>query len=889
MPVVLRPPFWVPRPPDEQPWQLKMEWMNSGVLQQLTNTKFYGGPGQAPTKKWAPYYDYNSAESFWNIPPQGSWALRNLTQQRFYGKGGQVPTKMWAPYLTIDDPPPWQMLAEWMDSEAILHTVQAPFKPIPWRLNYDDSSSWQMPAEWMNSGVLQQLARVTFPLFTPFLWRTYYTQNDYSVWVGSPVGRLGTLYRVAVNPFVPQFPDLVSEDAGWQGDPQSAPLALLLTSTPPAVQEPQMSPFWAPRPPDDNIRNATPVASPINLLTAQPKPTVPIRWNVTLDDPPTWSGAPIHSATLQLLTAPGKAPTFTFRFGLDDPAYWQGAPTARNAPLYLATPFTNRKTWWYAEDPVWSGEPINSATIQLLTSAGQAKPFRWNHTLDDPSLWSGSPLRSVTMSMLTVGGQVKPFRWNYTVDDPPTWQQPKGFNLTLNTTIVKPFTNRWAWAYPDEASVWQPTINLNLNIVLGSSFPGALSSYVNTPLDNPTWDAKPIGINKALNTLFQSPFTARPPQWYAEDAYWSGVPTRSQIIRLLTAGGKPPTPRYQFNYDDASLWAGAPIGVSPYRLASFTPTTARPPQFYSEDAYWLGVPTRSSIIQLLTVGGKPPTPHYQFNYDDASAWTGTPIPISPYRLASFTPATSRPPQFYSEDAYWIGTPTARNRNLVSVTKPFSNRWPWLQADETAAWQNAVPINLTLQVAPSTPAAINFYVNTPLDDPTWQQPKGFNQVLNTVFANPFTARPPQFYSEDALWIGQPIARNTALYLAEPFSIRQSVTYFEDSLWTWQARRSPIISALTAPGKPPPFRPNFTYDDAGSWQPTIPTNLILLTTKFPKPFNLSSLWFNAAMFYDIDAPGWVGNPIAAFRSGVPTPPPPRTQFYEWIIRARRRGRR
>ncbi len=861
MAVVLRPPFWVPRPPDDQPWQLKMEWMNSGVLQQLTNTKFYGGPGQAPTKKWAPYYDYNSAESFWNIPPQGSWALRNLTQQRFYGKGGQVPTKMWAPYLTIDDPPPWQMLAEWMDSEAILHTVQAPFKPIPWRLNYDDSSSWQMPAEWMNSGVLQQLARVTFPLFTPFLWRTYYTQNDYSVWVGSPVGRLGTLYRVAVNPFVPQFPDLVSEDAGWQGDPQSAPLALLLTSTPPAVQEPQMSPFWAPRPPDDNIRNAAQVAAPINLLTAQPKPTVPVRWNVTLDDPPTWTGEPINSAIIQILTSAGQVKPFRWNHTLDDPS-------------------------------LWSGSPLRSVTMSMLTVGGQVKPFRWNYSLDDPPMWQGSPVarsyplfaslapspfirpipvwysedagwqgtptRSAIIPMLTVGGQVKPFRWNYTVDDPPTWQQPKGFNLTLNTTIVKPFTNRWAWAYPDEASVWQPTINLNLNIVLGSSFPGALSSYVNTPLDNPTWDAKPIGINKALNTLFQSPFTARPPQWYAEDAYWSGVPTRSQIIRLLTAGGKPPTPRYQFNYDDASLWVGAPIGVSPYRLASFTPTTARPPQFYSEDACWLGVPTRSSIIQLLTVGGKPPTPHYQFNYDDASAWTGTPIPISPYRLASFTPATSRPPQFYSEDAYWIGTPTARNRNLVSVTKPFSNLWPWIAPDDAAAWQPTPNLNLNLFLGTFVPAAISFYVNTPLDDPTWQQPKGFNQVLNTVFPNPFTAR-------------------------------QRITYSEDSLWTWQARRSPIISALTAAGKPPPFRPNFTYDDAGSWQPTIPTNLILLTTKFPKPFNLSSLWFNAAMFYDIDAPGWVGNPIAAFRSGVPTPPPPRTQFYEWIIRARRRGRR
>lgn len=409
MAVVLRPPFWVPKPPDDQPWQLKMEWMNSGVLQQLTKPKIYGAPGQVPTKRWAPY-------------------------------------------LTHDDPPPWQMPTEWMDAEAAQQLAHAtPFTPKRWRLNYNvGESQWQMPSEWMNSAVLQQLARVTFPLFTPFLWRQNYTQNDYSVWVGSPVGPLDTLYRVVANkPFVPQFPDLL--------------------------------------------------------------------------------------------------------------------------------------------------------------------------------------------------------------DDPPTWQQPKGFNQVLNTT-------------------------------------------------------------------FSRPFTARQPQYY----------------------------------DDASLWTGSPIG------------------------------------------------------------------ISPYRLASFTPATSRPPQFYSEDAYWIGTPTARNPNLVP-------------------------------------------------------------------ALPFTIRQPQWYAENAFWSGQPIARNAPLYLAEPFSIRQSVTYFEDSLWTWQARRSPIISALTAAGKPPPFRPNFTYDDAGSWQPKVPTNLILLTTKFTKPFNLSSLWFNAAMFYNVDAPGWVGNPIAAFRSGVPTPPPPRTQIYEWIIRARRRGRR
>lgn len=885
MAVVLRPPFWVPKPPDDQPWQLKMEWMNSGVLQQLARVQF---PLFTPFL-WRPYYTQNDP-STWQMSPE--WMNSNILQNL-----GRVTFPLLTPFLwrtqyTQNDPSAWQIKSEYMSVPQVLQpATSVPFKPKRWRLNYDDSSAWQMPSEWMNSGALQQLALVPTPLFTPVPWEQYYGQNDYSVvWVGSPVGRLDTLYRVAVNPFVPQFPDLFAENASWQGEPQSASVALL-TAPAPAVQEPQMSPFWAPRPPDDNIRNASQVASPINLLTAQPKPTVPIRWNVTLNDPPTWSGEPINSATLQLLTAPGKAPTRTFRFGLDDPAYWQGIPVARNAPLYLATPFTNRKTYWYsedamwtgapidaaaiamltaagqakpfrwnyslddaaawsgapdgvpltltavtnpfvsrvrvwyAEDAVWSGEPINSAALQILSSAGQVKPFRWNHTLDDPSLWIGSPLRSVTMSMLTVGGQVPPFRWNYTQNDPPMWQ--------------------------------------------GSPTSRSYSLFA---------------------SLAPSPFIRPIPVWYSEDAGWQGTPTRSAIIPILTAGGKPPTPRYQFNYDDTSLWQGVPINISPYRLASFAPTVARPTQFYSEDAGWLGVPTRSQIIRLLTAAGKPPTPHYQLHYDDASVWTGASINISPYRLASFTPAIPRQPQFNDDAAVWQwsplypmglipavvavvtppfwapsstddGTwrpPAQYNINLLGgpPPKPFTARPPQWYA-ENAFWQGVPTSSATIRI-PVTPGAISFYVNTPLDDPTWQQPKGFNQVLNTVFAKPFTARPPQFYSED-------------------------------SLWTWQARRSPIISALTVGGKVKPFRANFTYDDSASWEPTIPTNLILLTTRFPKPFNLSSLWFNAAMFYNIDAPGWVGNPIAAFRSGVPTPPPPRTQIYEWIIRARRRGRR
>ncbi len=568
MSTITRTPFWVPRPSDDLFWQAAPMGASLNLLAVAT---FFGAKGQAPTKRWLPYYSYNVGESQWNAAPVDSPIIAFLTKQVIHGKGGQVPTKKWAPYLTIDDPPPWQM-----------------------------------PSEWMNSGVMQELTRVPFNLFTPFLWRLNYTQNDPPGWQGSPDGSPITLTVVTQNPFVPQFPEFIDDPPPWQMPSEWMNSGVMQQLA--RITFPLFTPYlW--------------------------------RTQYTQNDASCWQGEPVNSAIIQLLTAAGQAKPFQWNYTLDDQGVWTGSPDGAPLTLTAATqnPFKGRAPNWCAEDPVWSGEPVNSAAIQLLTAVkfygagGQVPTFTFRFGLDDPTVWSGEPINSATIQLLTAPGKVKPFRWNYTLDDASGWSKNS-----------------------------------------------------------------------------------------------SG----SAIISILTAGGKPPTPHYQLHSDDASFWQGGPVSVYPY--------------------------------------------------------------------------------------------------LSAVQPP------------------------VLPEAPFSP----FYVPRPPDDNIWQQLIRFNQPLNTVFGNPFT-------------------------------IRQPITYFEDSLWTWQARRSSAISMLTVGGKVKPFRANFTYDDSASWVPTVRENLILLSTKIGQPFNLSSQWFNAAMFYNVDAPGWVGKPLPTFTSGVPGPPI--VGKFEWIIRARRRGRR
>src|SRR5271155_5110684 len=92
MAIVVQPPFYAPRPPDEPIWTGK-PMASKLIAGLLTATTVYGAPGQAPTKQWRS--DYAEAAG-WQGAPRANPLLTNATPAvTFYGAPGQAPTKLW--------------------------------------------------------------------------------------------------------------------------------------------------------------------------------------------------------------------------------------------------------------------------------------------------------------------------------------------------------------------------------------------------------------------------------------------------------------------------------------------------------------------------------------------------------------------------------------------------------------------------------------------------------------------------------------------------------------------------------------------------------------------------------------------------------------------------
>ncbi len=494
MVTVTRPPFWVPRPSDDFIWNAAP--LHSAAIQALTAQKFFGAGGQVPTKRWQPYYNYNVAESQWNIPPQGSWLLRNLTQQKINGAGGQVPTKRWLPYLTYDVAES-QWNAAPIDSPIIAYLTkqkvfgaggQVPTKGWLPYYTENDPPPWQTPTEWMNSGILQQLGRITFPLFTPYLWRLQYTQNDPPPWQ-QPTQRNAPLNVPTGTPTVPVF---------WNVSP---------------VDDPPWSwQWWVPI-------NLNPV--PIEFIS-----NARVRWNF-YDDPSPWQASFVSNPAIFSASPPppppstavSRGPFYVPRPPVDDPWGWQKTFN-QVVNITFTPPFSSRPASFYSED----------------------------------TAWTGTPLRSNLLDILSVGGQVKPFRWNWGLDDPPSWQQPKGFNLTLNTGVANPFTSRPPVWYSEDA-FWSPRLVRpnTLSLLTAGGIRKAKLWRWDFDVGESFWQGAPVGY------VIDLPVTGKPKTlpWFS---YWAHA-----------------------NFDiDAPGWVGAPRNaantvnpIPPPPVRRFTPMIMR--------------------------------------------------------------------------------------------------------------------------------------------------------------------------------------------------------------------------------------------------------------------------------------------------------------------------
>jgi hypothetical protein len=322
-----------------------------------------------------------------------------------------------------------------------------------------------------------------------------------------------------------------------------------------------------------------------------------------------------------------------------------------------------------SDDPSWGYAARKSQLISLLTAAGKPKQFQPNFTYDDAAFWQGSPSHAAPIPLLTAikfygqGGQALPYKWNFTLDDPPSWQFFFIYNRNVAVPkVAVPFSNRQTYWY-DEPSFWQ----------------GAPS------------DAAPIALLTQQKIYGQGgqvpPF--RPNFTYDDPSFWLGKSDPSAIIPLLTAikffgqGGQVPPFRANFTYDDSSFWSWQ-YHVNSNILAGKAPSPASnyKTYFYSEDSLWTGAPKSNDLIVLLTAakfygqGGQSPTKTWHYDYDvgETTWW-----PFVERNVGIYRPTTAKPYRYnnwyynYDMDAPgWGGSPL--QANIIYLPKVTFHPW-----------------------------------------------------------------------------------------------------------------------------------------------------------------------------------------------------------------------
>lgn len=198
----VRPPLVVHDVNEQSLWQHSHGDRNV-LLRLLTSVKFYGAGGQAPTKRWQPYYNYDVGCSNWQWePPPSSLIVPLLTNVKFFGVGGQAPTKRWQAHYNQYEPPVWwrqfppynlalvqrqcpddqswfynqpndQANWQWRPPlrNAALTSLQT--RAATWRYNYDDAANWTWRPPLKNTALTSLQVRAG-------TWRHGY--NDAANW-----------------------------------------------------------------------------------------------------------------------------------------------------------------------------------------------------------------------------------------------------------------------------------------------------------------------------------------------------------------------------------------------------------------------------------------------------------------------------------------------------------------------------------------------------------------------------------------------------------------------------------------------------------------------------------------------------------------------------------
>ena len=400
---VFLPAIYVPKPPPDQPWMGGPQ--RSYILRQLAHQKFFGAPGQAPTKAW--HYDYDTEVKLWLGKPQPAfslhvplpptpffklwrWDLDNSTQWlgtpqasailTMLVEGGRPFPKSFWRYDYVP-PPDWQMLPGFETSAIIQILVSGgrPFSKL-WQWNYDPPPPWQMPNEWMNANTADIYNLAGEPFFRE--WRWDY-DSDIKLWLGEPMPMPGPIFESVIGPpvtpkpiFNPYRDDIKTDTDLWLGTPRSSALLRMLTvGGKPFAKEWRSdilldAPLWQWQPPGSDI---------VRLLT-EATPFAKRNWRSDIVPPPDW-GMPNFwmSSDINRILSANKPNHRLWQWNFDPPPFWLGQPVApfvKRIPPPPINPRTQGQGLWaYHHQPTipWTWVPL--FPVVILPPAPPPIPF----------------------------------------------------------------------------------------------------------------------------------------------------------------------------------------------------------------------------------------------------------------------------------------------------------------------------------------------------------------------------------------------------------------------------------------------------------------------------------------------------------------------------------
>ncbi len=373
-------PFYVPNPLSEKFWTWRA--LRSGAIEvTLTQVKFFGQPGQAPTKCWQPYLNYNVGDNpswQWKKPYNLILIQRQLPddQSWFYNQpydyavwpGQPRKSALLSPLLTAQRPFFYEYhrfnfndqalyLIAWtyVRNQSLLTTGPSPFTWEFHRFNYNDASGWQ----W-------QYPR-DFPLLTPtgapFVSEAWhYDYNDAAFWFGKPTSStlLAPILTAGGQLPTPEWNDDYNESSLWSWQyPRDIPL---LTPSAPFISEAWHVDY------DDTSRWIWQYRRPISLLAT---PFVSKGWHYDLDHAAFWTWQAPRSDTLAILTASGQPPTPRWHYDFNDQSNWQRYPYRTSLTfISFGNPFVSLGWHYdYNESSLWTWPPPQDRTLYLPVTA----------------------------------------------------------------------------------------------------------------------------------------------------------------------------------------------------------------------------------------------------------------------------------------------------------------------------------------------------------------------------------------------------------------------------------------------------------------------------------------------------------------------------------------